>query len=200
MHVKELLLEYGPLVVLIWTFFEGETVLLVAGFLAQKGYMSLEGCLLAAFIGSMTGDQVYFWIGRMFGAQIFEWRPSWHDKAESALSMLVRYQNLFILSFRFIYVVRNVASFAIGFAGVAFRRFAVLNAIAALIWVLSFGLGGYFFGKTLEHFVGQAEEIETIALGIFVVFMAGAWLWRRTRRRRAPRSDTAALAGASANE
>jgi membrane protein DedA with SNARE-associated domain len=114
--------------------------------------------------------------------------------------MLVRYRNFFILSFRFIYVVRNVASFAIGFAGVSFRRFAILNAIAALIWALSFGLGGYFFGKTLKHFVGQAEEIETIALGIFVFFMVGAWLWRRTRRRRAPRSDAAALPSASANE
>lgn len=199
LHVKELLLDYGPLVVLLWTFFEGEMVLLVAGFLAQKGYMSLEWCVLAAFLGSMLGDQLYFWIGRMFGAQIFEWRPSWHQKADRALGMLVRYQNLFILTFRFIYAVRNVASFAIGFAGVSLRRFALLNAVAALLWALSFGYGGYYFGKTLKHFIGQAEEIEAIALGVLVCFIGGIWLWRRAKRRRALRGAATALPGADAN-
>jgi membrane protein DedA with SNARE-associated domain len=199
MHLKELLLDYGPLVVLLWTFFEGETVLLVAGFLAQKGYLSIEWCVLAAFLGSMLGDQLYFWIGRMFGAQIFEWRPSWHNKAERALGMLVRHQNVFILTFRFIYAVRNVASFAIGFAGVSFRRFAVLNAIAALVWALCFGYGGYYFGKTLKHFIGQAEQIEAIALGVLVCLIGGIWLWRRAKRRRALQSTAAALPGTDAN-
>ncbi|MFI4985945.1 MAG: DedA family protein [Alphaproteobacteria bacterium] len=202
MHVKQLLLDYGPLVILVWTFFEGETVLLVAGFLAQRGYLSLEWCILAAFIGSMLGDQLYFWIGRMFGAQILEWRPAWHSIADRALRLLVRYQNLFILTFRFIYGVRNVASFAIGFAGVSFRRFAILNAIAALVWALTFGLGGYFFGKTLKHFIGQAQQLEGIALGVGVLSIVGVWLWYRLKRRRAQRDAAASVpsTSASANE
>ena len=35
MHLKELPLHCGPLPVFAWTFFEGEAVLLAAGFLAQ---------------------------------------------------------------------------------------------------------------------------------------------------------------------
>lgn len=200
MDVKALLLTYGPLVILVWTFFEGETVLLVAGFLAQQGFMSLEWCVLAAFVGSMSGDQLYFWIGRKFGRQILEWRPAWRIAADRALRMLVRYQNYFILSFRFIYVVRNVSSFSIGIAGVSFRRFTVLNAIAAAVWALSFGLGGFYFGKTLQVFIGRVQEFEGYVAGILAVSLVAFWLWRRTRRRRALRNGPAALPEASVNE
>jgi membrane protein DedA with SNARE-associated domain len=199
MDVKQLLLSYGPLVILVWTFFEGETVLLVAGFLAQQGYMSLEWCVLAAFLGSLAGDQLYFWIGRKFGRHILEWRPNWLAAADRALRMLVRYQNLFILSFRFIYVVRNLSSFSIGVAGVSFRRFTTLNTIAAAIWALTFGLGGYYFGKMMEIFIGRAQAFEAYVAVALALSLGAFWSWRRSRRRRAMRTD-AALPEASVNE
>ncbi|HYB10846.1 MAG TPA: DedA family protein [Alphaproteobacteria bacterium] len=183
MDVKHLLLDFGPLVILVWTFFEGETVLLVAGFLAHQGYISLEWSILAAFVGSTSGDQLYFWIGRKFGEQILDWRPAWRVRIERPLRLLVRYQNLFILSFRFIYVVRNVASFSIGLAGVSFRRFTILNAIAAAIWALSFGLGGYWFGSTLETVAGGVQEIETVAVVVVALALVAYFVWRRRRRR-----------------
>lgn len=200
MDVKHILLSYGPAAIFVWTFFEGETVLLVAGFLAQKGYISLELSILAAFLGSMSGDQLYFQIGRKFGRQVLEWRPRWRAAADRALRLLVRYQNLFILSFRFIYVVRNVASFSIGLAGVSFRRFTVLNAVAAAVWALSFGLGGYYFGKTLKVFMNRLQEVELYVMGVFFALLFALWLWRRARRHRARRNASGALPEISRND
>jgi membrane protein DedA with SNARE-associated domain len=199
MDVNHLLLAYGPLVILVWTFFEGETVLLVAGFLAHQGYISLEWSILAAFIGSMSGDQLYFWVGRKFGEQILDWRPVWRVRIERPLRMLVKYQNLFILSFRFIYVVRNVASFSIGLAGVSFKRFAILNAIAAAIWALSFGLGGYWFGSTLKTIAGGVQEIETFAFVAAAFSLGGYLIWRRARRQ-ASREGSRGVPEPSGNE
>ena len=200
MDVKHIMLSYGPVAIFVWTFFEGETVLLISGFLAQQGYISLELSILAAFLGSMSGDQLYFQIGRKFGRQVLEWRPRWRAAADRALRLLVRYQNFFILSFRFIYVVRNIASFSIGLAGVSFRRFTILNAVAAGIWALSFGLGGYYFGKTLKVFFGRLQEVELYVMGVFIVLLLAAWLWRRARRRRALRNAAVALPELSRNE
>ena len=200
MDVKHILLSYGPAAIFVWTFFEGETVLLVAGFLAQQGYISLELSILAAFLGSMSGDQLYFQIGRKFGRQVLERRPRWRAAADRALRLLVRYQNLFILSFRFIYVVRNVASFSIGLAGVSFRRFIVLNAVAAAVWALSFGLGGYYFGKTLKVFISRLQEAELYVMGVFFALLFAAWLWRRARRHRALRIASGALPEVSRND
>ncbi len=200
MDVRQLLIDYGPAVIFIWTFFEGETVLLAAGFLAQQGYMSLDLSILAAFLGSMAGDQLYFQIGRKYGRAILDWRPRWRDVAERALRLLVRYQNLFILSFRFIYMVRNVASFAIGMAGVSFKRFTILNAVAAAIWALSFGFGGYVCGKTLDAFVGKLHEVELVALGLVVLAAFATWRRRRARRRQAPQQASGVLSEASGGE
>lgn len=200
MDVKHILLSYGPVAIFIWTFFEGETVLLVAGFLAQHGYISLELSILAAFLGSMSGDQLYFQIGRKFGRQLLGWRPGWRTGVDRALRLLVRYQNLFILSFRFIYVVRNIASFSIGMAGVSFKRFTILNAVAAGIWALSFGLGGYYFGKTLKVFFGRLQQVEFYVMGIFIALLLAAWLWRKVRRRRVLRNASIAVPGVSPNE
>jgi len=194
MDVRSLLLSYGPLVIFVWTFFEGETVLLIAGFLAQQGYMSLEWSILAAFVGSLLGDQLYFWLGRKFGEQLLAWRPSWRPSIDRALGLLLRYQNLFILSFRFIYMVRNVASFSIGMAGVGFRRFTIFNSIAAALWALSFGLGGFFFGKTLKHVLGRVEVVETYVVVAVAASLFAFAAWRRVRRRRRERTEPARLA------
>jgi membrane protein DedA with SNARE-associated domain len=201
MDVRELLLTYGPIIVFIWTFFEGETVLLVAGFLAQQGYMSLGLAMLAAACGSMLGDQLYFWVGRKFGQQILEWRPGWRVTIDRALRLLVRYQNLFILSFRFVYVVRNIASFSIGLAGVTFRRFALLNGIAAAVWALSFGFGGYYFGKTMELLLGRVRAVEFYAIGaLFGLALLGFIGRQIIKRRRATRGAHGAVPEASGNE
>jgi membrane protein DedA with SNARE-associated domain len=194
MDVRTLLLSYGPLVILIWTFFEGETILLVAGFLAQQGYMSLEWSILAAFVGSLFGDQLYFWLGRKYGEQLLDWRPTWRPAIDHALKLLLRHQSLFILSFRFIYMVRNVASFSIGIAGVGFRRFAILNTIAAAIWALSFGLGGYYFGKTLKHILGEVEIVETYVVVAVALSLFAFAICRRLKRRRRERDALARLA------
>lgn len=200
MDFKHLLLNYGPFIVLVVTFFEGETVLLAAGFLAHQGYISLEWSIVAAFFGSSLGDQLYFWIGRKFGTRILDWRPGWRTKIDRALRLLVRYQNLFILSFRFIYVVRNVASFSIGLAGVSYMRFAALNALAAAIWALSFGVGGFYFGKTLEIFLGRVQELEAYAIAFVFFAVAGFLVWRRMRKRRILRAEASALPEGSRND
>ena len=54
---------YGYVAVTIGTFFEGETILVIAGFAAHQGYMKLPGVIIAAFIGTVFGDQLFFYLG-----------------------------------------------------------------------------------------------------------------------------------------
>ncbi|MFN2964422.1 DedA family protein, partial [Escherichia coli] len=44
--------------------FEGETILVLAGFLAFRGYMQLDTVILTAFLGSYAGDQLWYFLGR----------------------------------------------------------------------------------------------------------------------------------------
>lgn len=50
---------YGYWAILIGTFLEGETILVLGGLAAHMGYMDLNGVILAAFAGSLSGDQLF---------------------------------------------------------------------------------------------------------------------------------------------
>ncbi len=133
MDVERFILEYGAwtyIITFVWTFFEGETFVLLAGFAAAQGMLFAPFLLIAAWLGSFAGDQCYFWLGRHFGQRLMERRPEWRPRVDSALSWLKRFDTIFILTFRFIYGVRNFSSFALGISRINWKRFLALNLIA----------------------------------------------------------------------
>jgi len=194
LNVHRLIAEPGVWIYPItfaWTFFEGETFVLLAGFAAAQGRLSWQLLLLAAWLGSFSGDQCYFWIGRNFGLRLLSRRPIWRARVDSALAWVKRYDTLFILSFLFIYGVRNFSSFALGISGIGWRRFLLLNLIAALLWAVTFVGAGYLCGHALERIVGEAaDQLSFAFLGIFALVLIGAAIWHRLRRRRQPAEMT----------
>jgi len=99
--------------------------------------------------------------------------------------LLRRYDTWFIMSFRFIYGVRNLSSFAIGMSGVAPLRFLVLNFIAAGVWALSFAGFGYVFGEALEAMLGDiARTFGLVMLGVFVLIVSILTLVHKLQQRR----------------
>jgi membrane protein DedA with SNARE-associated domain len=68
--VETFIETYGYPALLVGTFFEGETFLVLAGFAAHQGYLDIPWVILAAFIGTLTGDQVFFYLGRRHSALV----------------------------------------------------------------------------------------------------------------------------------
>jgi len=159
---------YG--ITFVWAFLEGETFVIFAGAGASQGMLNVYLLILAAWLGSFAGDQTYFWIGRRWGHQLLERFPKMQGGVNVALDMLNKYHVGFILSFRFIYGVRNFSSFAMGMSPIGWPRFATLNFIAAFLWANSFAWAGYMLGKTFEAVLGDiAKDFGLIMLGIFVI-------------------------------
>lgn len=197
MDVQRLIIEHGawfyPFTFAL-TFIEGETFVLVAGFAAAQGLLNAPLLLLAAWLGSFAGDQCYFWIGRNFGLRLLSRRPGWRARVNSALAWVKRYDTWFILSFRFIYGVRNFSSFALGISGIAWQRFLILNLTAAFLWAAVFVSTGYFCGRAFERMLGEfADEFSIAMLALFALFLVavGVLHRRRRRRRRAAAAATA---------
>ncbi|WP_245176907.1 DedA family protein [Haematospirillum jordaniae] len=155
--IEELLREWGYLAILVVTFLEGESIVILAGAAAQQGIMNAELVALTALCGSFLGDQFYYTIGRYYGTPLLDRRPSLRGKTEWAFRLVRKHETLFILSFRFIYGVRNVSPFVIAMAGVPRIRFMCLNFIAASIWAMAFTSIGYFSSKALERFFGEHQ-------------------------------------------
>lgn len=188
MSIEHFIEHYGYLAILLGTFFEGETVLVLGGFVAHRGYLDLPWVILAAFVGSLSGDQLYFFLGRKHGPFILRKRPSWKGSVEKINSKLHRHHTLLILWFRFFYGFRTVTPFVLGMSPVSKSKFIVLNAAGAALWAVSVGTGGYLFGHALEVVLGDLRhyELEVIAtiLAIGVVLWAAHFI-RKTRRKEA---------------
>jgi membrane protein DedA with SNARE-associated domain len=188
MDINQLIAQHGVFfyaIVFAWTFLEGETVVIFAGFAAAQGLVDPLLLLVAAWLGSFSGDQFYFWIARHFGVKLLDRFPRWRHGVDGALRWLERYDAGFILSFRFIYGVRNFSSFALGLSAVRWERFLRLNFAAAGLWAASFVAIGYFLGHAFRAMLGDlARSFSLVMLGVFVAIGAGMWLLHRLQRRR----------------
>jgi len=178
MTLAYLVSTYGYLAIIIGTFFEGETILLLGGIAAHHGYLELQWVILSAFIGASLGDQLYFFIGHKAGEQFLDKRPQWQEKVQKIFSLLHQHKIWLILGFRFLYGLRIVAPFAMGSAKISFRLFVPLNIIGGLIWASVFGYIGYLFGNVLEAMLGNIKKYEMFVFLILAVLGVLFWLFR----------------------
>jgi len=188
MDINQLIATNGAcfyLIIFVWTFLEGETIILFAGFAAAQGLVDPLLLVTFAWLGSFAGDQCYFWLGRNFGVRLLDRFPRFRHGVDSALHWLERYDTGFILSFRFLYGVRNFSSFALGLSAVRWERFLWLNFAAAGLWAVSFVTAGYFLGHAFRAVLGDiARSFSIVMLLVFVALGGGVWLLHRLQRRR----------------
>lgn len=178
--MEQLLIEYGPtlgyIILLIGSFVEGETVVLTAGFLSYKGYLSLPWIIVISFLGSLIADQLLFYVGRYYGPGLIERKPALKEKSKRIFDLLHRYNVGFILSFRFIYGIRVASPLVIGASGISIKRFTILNLIAAVIWAtISCFAGymiGYWFADAVDAIIAKVikfEKMLIIGVGILAL-------------------------------
>lgn len=183
MDFDALLRDYGYVALLLGTFLEGETILVVAGFAASMGYLELPWVMVTAFFGSLAGDQTAFFVGRVWGTRILQRWPGLRGGVDRVLRLLERWNTPLILTFRFYYGLRNVIPFALGTSALSTRRFVLLNVIGAAVWAVALALGGYFLRTALEAVLGGVAHVARwVILGLIVLSVA-LWLTRFLLRR-----------------
>ena len=190
--LEALIVRWGYLAVGVGVFFEGETILVIAGALAHRGLLSFPLVVVAAFAGSMLGDQLWFYLGRYGGRRLFERRPRWRAVADATQCRLDRYGVAFVLAFRFIYGMRTITPVALGTSGFPAVRYAILNVIGAALWALGIAAIGWGLGAAATTMLQRAAHIEELAVAACAVAVVVWFVQRRLQRR-----STQAQAGAA---
>jgi membrane protein DedA with SNARE-associated domain len=185
--LQNFLQEFGYLALFLGTFFEGETVLVLAGFLAFRGYMDIKVVMAVAFLGSYAGDQLWYFLGRRHGRKLLARKPRWQSMGDRALDHIRRHPDLWVLGFRFVYGLRTVMPVAIGLSGYPPRRYLLLNGLGALIWSAALGLAAYHFGALLEGMLGNIKKYELWVLGGLILLGVLLWVSRRFKAARVAR-------------
>jgi len=180
--MEHLLEVYGYPALFIGTFLEGETPVIVASFLAHRGYLALPMVMLVAFAATVASDQIFFQLGRSRGRAYLASRPTWQEKAVRVERLIVRHGVLLILGFRFLYGLRIVAPFVLGMSRLSRSRFVALNVVGAAGWTLTVTMVGYSIGSVLARIVEDLRRHEVMVVFTILLVSALAWLVYFVRR------------------
>lgn len=167
-HIRELALHYGALFYLItffWALIEGETFLIFAGLLASQGFMQLEYLIPAAALGTTCGDFGCFILGRRYGLKLVEKSEKLKRGKDKVTGWMAKHDVVFILTYRFIYGLRNISAIVIGMSKISWQRYAFLNFIASWVWAIAFAGIGYLFGDVF----GEQDPIIIISVAVLLL-------------------------------
>ncbi len=149
--------QYGYMALLVGTFFEGETAILVASSLIYRGLFDFPFTILAAFFGSFISDWLYYLIGRLNGKYFLAKRPGLQARVEPVTKFFHKHQLQILFSYRFLYGFRVIIPLIVGMSGLSPARYLFYSTLTGLMWATLVSTVGYWVGRLLKL---QAKAFE----------------------------------------
>jgi membrane protein DedA with SNARE-associated domain/membrane-associated phospholipid phosphatase/putative flippase GtrA len=196
-NILHLIEQYGYLLIFFGVMAEsmgvplpGETILISAGILAQRGHLDLGDVILLGILGAVAGDQAGYWIGReggrpfvlRYGRYIFI-TPERLGRTEA---FFARHGGKAVFMARFFSGFRVFGALVAGMSRMRWATFFVYNALGGVVWATAVVLAGYFLGRSLkavERWTGQASVL-LLALVVLALalYLAYRWVLRHPER------------------
>jgi membrane protein DedA with SNARE-associated domain len=181
----ELLLQkFGYLAVFVGTFLEGETILVMAGFFAERGYLKLPLVVVTACAGAYVGHVFWFFLGRTQGVKLLDKFPRMKRHFGKGIRLFERYGAPAIFITQWLYGLRITCAVIIGISKVSTIKFLVYEALTCIVWAIIIGTAGYYFGRAVERVLGRAAHIEKYGLLVLLVVGIGIWAYHRWKEKR----------------
>jgi len=170
--------------------YPGDTVILLAGYLAGTGRILPGGGLLCSVAGSLAGGLILFALGSSRGRALFRERrfrflsPERLDQVETWFQ---RYGGRVILASRFLPGVRSLVAVAAGIGGVRATSFTLLTLISILAWNGLLLFAGLKLGQNWAAVVRWFRIYNWIVI-LLLLLAVLLWILRRQNFLR-PRGD-----------
>lgn len=176
--------SYGYWAVAAGCLLEGETVLVLAGFAAHRGYLQWPLVIGVAMLAGFAGDMVFFLLGRRFAPQILTRWPRIAAQRAKVDAWLARRGAWVVLMVRFLYGFRIAGPVLVGASGMRWEQFALFNALGAAIWAVLLTGVGWFFGQAAELLLGELRHYEGVLAMVLLALALGGAAWRSFPRKR----------------
>jgi membrane-associated protein len=139
---------------LIGFFLPGDTLLIAAGVLAQRGQLDIALVILVTAIGAIVGDATGYVIGRKSGPLLFqkdEGRFFPKKRLLQGKRFFDKHGGKTIFIARFIGYVRTAAPTVAGASEMPAMTFFAYNILGGLTWVFSLALAAYYLGSAVQN-------------------------------------------------
>ena len=190
-QILSLIGQYGYLIVLLGVMaesagvpFPGETVLLAAGVMAQRGHIDVGDAILFGVLGAVLGDQIGYWVGREGGRPfVLRWgrylliTPERLARAEA---FFARHGGKAVFLARFVVGLRTFGALTAGVSRMHWRTFALYNALGGMVWATAAVAVGYLLGGSLalvERWLGWASILLAVLLAVLLaLYLSYRWV------------------------
>ncbi len=165
-----------------------ESILLLAGYLAWRGTLSLPAAIAAAVLSAIAGDNLGYWIGRKggrplllrYGRYVFVSRR----QLRRAEEFFARHGHRAVFFGRFLAGIRFLAGPLAGISRMRFGTFFAYNAAGAVVYVSIVTLVGHAAGRHLHRVLREVRRAEHFLILTGAILLAGL-AWRFLRRKKA---------------
>ncbi|TKR55761.1 phosphatase PAP2 family protein [Allopusillimonas ginsengisoli] len=172
----------------------GESLVLVAGFLAAQGVFDLDVLIMVIATGAALGDSLGYEMGRYLG------RPALlrygsrfginEERVAKTDAFFIRHGGKAVFLGRFVGFARALVPFLAGSSRMPYRYFLPFNMAGAFLWSLAVTLLGYFLGASWQLAADWIGQASAILGGIFAFAVGLVWLWRWAMRHEAALRST----------
>lgn len=171
--------NYGYIAILIGSFFEGETILVIGGLAVQHGLLKLPVVLVCSLAGTLVSDITFFMLGRYRGKILIHKYKFFGKLHMVSEKMSGRRAPFLAFGLRFMYGFRHLVPFSLGMSAISTRTFLIFNFLGGVVWVLTIGFIGYFFGDVLEIFLGHLRHYEfRVIVVVILIVVVGRFIYK----------------------
>ncbi len=167
----------------------GETIVILSGLLASRGYLDLGDCLWVIALGAVLGDSVGYSLGKRIGRDYFERHKRLLFLKERHIRKADEYFRKHggktVLFGRFIGFLRAMAPFAAGMSKMPYWRFFIYNLSGGILWTATFTLLGYFFGQSWQLIGKWSGKTGLFVFIVLLIVSALAYLFEKASRKHA---------------
>lgn len=165
-------------------FLPGDSLLFVCGAFAATGVFDLGTLLGVLGVAAILGNVVNYQVGFMLGPRVFSERVRFLKKEylDRTHHFYEKHGGKTIVIARFMPIIRTFAPFVAGIGRMDYGKFTFYNVAGCLAWILSFVLGGYFFGN-----IPVVKRNLTLVIGIIIVLSVLPSIIEIIRHKRAHR-------------
>ena len=190
---------FGETGLVIFPFLPGDSLLFLAGALSADGLMNAWVLTFLLIFAAVSGNTVNYWVGSKIGHKAYEIDTPWfsHEHLRKTHNFYEKHGGKALVIARFLPIIRTFVPFVAGISEMTMAKFQRWNIIGAVLWVVTFVWGGYFFGTVkldvFGHHIAIRDHLSTIALiGFGAAFLPVVFgiAWRLLASRQAKRAKT----------
>jgi membrane protein DedA with SNARE-associated domain len=162
----------------------GETALIAAAILAERGHYAIWEVIVIASAAAIIGDNGGYWVGRIWGRRLLK---KWKRLDRFSRRVLPPAERFFeahggktVFIARFVAILRFTAAWLAGVTKMEWWRFLLWNAAGGICWATGVGLLAFYGGKAAADAFDRYGLIGAGALiGAVLLVLVGIHIWRK---------------------